>query len=244
MNAALRARLAALAIVLCSACAPSYAYAPITSTPEKLDGQSAADYPIPQDKPTGNVRVASFGFVDLGAHGAPQDEAHFLHALHLRMVISNNSPKVWTLDTRQQRLDLTGRGKSGAAFASADAGTPPPMVSIEPGGHRAVDLFYPLPPDQQSPTKLPEFDAVFSVTTDTGLVEGVASFNRIVVRPVASPYDYGPEYWWGPPYWYDPAYQNIWFGDVSNLPPYQGLPLQYLGPPIVVFVHGAPHWHR
>ena len=95
---------------------------PITSTPQRLDGQSAADYPIPQDKPTGNVRVASFGFVDLGAHGAPQDEAHSLHALHLRMVVSNDSPKIWTLDTRRQRLDLTRRGQSGAAFASADQG--------------------------------------------------------------------------------------------------------------------------
>ena len=74
MNRVPRAGLVALAIVLSAACAPSYAYAPITSTPERLDGQSAADYPIPQEKPTGNVRVASFGFVDLGAHGAPEDE--------------------------------------------------------------------------------------------------------------------------------------------------------------------------
>jgi hypothetical protein len=229
----------ALAICVSAACAPTYAYAPITTAPVTLDGQPAADYPIPQERPTGDVRVASFGFVDLGAKGAARDEAHSLHALHLRMVVSNSSRQGWTLDTRRQRVDLRGRGRSGAAFASADAGTPPPMITIAPGGRRVVDLFYPLPPDEQSAGKLPEFDAVFAITTDAGAVSGVASFNRIVVRPAATPDDYGPDYWWGPPYWYDPGYQSIWFGDVSNLPPYQGL-LPFMGGPIVVYVHGAP----
>lgn len=241
MNASLPQALLRLAILVSAACAPAYAYAPITSAPVTLDGQPAADYPIPQERPTGDVRVASFGFVDLGAKGAPRDEAHSLHALHLRMVVSNNSRKPWTLDTRQQRVDLRGRGRSLPAFASADAGTPPPMIAIAAGGRRVVDLFFPLPPDEQSPAKLPEFDAVFAITTDAGAVSGVASFDRIVVRPAATRDDYGSDYWWGPPYWYDPAYQSIWFGDVSNLPPYQGI-IPFVGPPVVVYIHGAPRW--
>jgi len=238
-------RLALFSLVVAPsvACGPTYAYAPTTSTPVTLDARPAADFPLPQERPTGNVRIASFGFIDLGGHGKPLDEAHYLHALHLRMVVTNKSAKEWTLDTREQRVDLTARGRSAAAFATADKGTPPPLISVAPGGRRVVDLFYPLPPDEQSAAKLPEFDAVFTVTTDRGPVTAVASFNRIVVTPAATPDDYGPEYWWGPPYWVNTAYQPMWFGDVSNLPQYQEMiPPMYLGPPDVVSIHGGPHW--
>lgn len=220
--------------LLCSACGPGYAYVPAANATATVRGREAADYPVPPEKPRGDVRVASFGFADLTPHGVPDDEVHALHALHLRMVVANDSDHEWTVDTREQRLDLAGRGKSAPAFASADPGSPPPIVTIAPGGKRVIDLFFPLPSDEQKASKIPSFDAIWTVHTAVRPVTERTPFDRVVIEPVATVYDYGPDYW-GPPYWYDPDYAGAAFVGVAPLGP------AYVGPPVVIHVHGGFH---
>jgi len=189
--------------LLTVACSPAYTYVPETNATATVAGRSAADYPIPPEQPQGDVRVASFGFADMAPQGVEPDEEHSTRALHLRLVVANNSDKPWTLDTREQRLDLAGHGQSAPIFASANPGTPPPVVTIPPAGKRVVDLFFPLPVDEQRASKVPEFDAIWTVHTDTRAVTERVPFSRIMVEPEPTPYDYGPDYWWQPPYYYD-----------------------------------------
>jgi hypothetical protein len=218
------------------ACAPAYAYVPDANANATVDGRAAADYPIPPEKPEGDVRIASFGFADLGDASAPNDALHAVRALHLRIVVANNSAKPWTLDTREQKLDMQGFGKSSPAFASADQGTRPPIITIDPAGKRVVDLFFPLPIDGQTAGKLPHFDALWRVHTDTQVVAERAEFDRIVLAPVRTAIDYGPSYWWAPPYWYDPLYPSTAFVGVAPIVSLS------VGGPVVVRLHGEPAW--
>ena len=194
---------------LATACSPAYSYVPAANDTATIKGQPAADYPIPPEKPQGDVRIASFGFADLSPHGAPSDEPHALHALHMRVVVANNSDKPWTVDTREQRLELAGGGKSAPAFASANAGTPPPLVTVTPAGKRVVDLFFPLPSGQQHASKVPEFDAIWTVHTDARAITERAPFSRVLIQPAPTPYDYGTDYPWGPPYYYDGSFAGF-----------------------------------
>jgi hypothetical protein len=203
-----------------AACEQSYVYAPATNTGAEVAGRPASDVSIPPEAPRGDVRVASFGISELEAKDAPN--APRVPALHLRTIVANNSDKPWTVDTREQRVSLDSRGDSRPAYATADAGTPPPLIVVPPGGKRTVDLFFPLPPDLGKADQLPAFDAVWSVQTDTRVVTQRIPFERLALEPARS-----DVYWdaWGVPYWYDPYYMNgAWFG-VALPPVYVGHPI-------------------
>src|SRR6266849_1496764 len=43
-------------------------------------------------------------------------------ALHLRMVVSNNGTEPWTVDTREQKLDIEGSGPTAPAFSTTSEG--------------------------------------------------------------------------------------------------------------------------
>jgi hypothetical protein len=178
------------------ACSPQYAYVPLTNATSSIAGRSALDYPIPPQAPKGDVRIASFGMTNLTAKATPQEK---IRAVHLRMIVANNSDTPWQVDTREQRLDLAGFGPSVPAFASANPGSQPPRVTIAPGGKRTVDLFFPLPPSEQHASKVPSFDALWQVKAGTELVKERAPFERIRIEPAPSVYDYGGDYWWAPP---------------------------------------------
>ncbi len=194
-------------------------------------GGVAADYPIPKDSPRGDLRIASYGLVDVG----PQSQSDKrIQAVHLRMTVINNSDLPWTLDTRQQRIDVEGYGTSVAAFASANAGSSPPTITVPAKGKRVVDLFFPLPAQLQKAEQLPALEAVWSVQTDDELVTDRTPFEQIAVQPPATydaTYDYGPDYYWGPPYWYNPYYAEYGFG--LTFPFYFGY-----GYPLYVHHHG------
>jgi len=259
-------RLIALALGLAlPACEPAYTYVPVTDAYEASDrvdaasagvdvtpGTAAATYPIPRDAPRGNLRIASYGLVDIG----PQTQSDKrIVALHLRMTLTNDSDRPWTLDTREQRVALEGFGTSVAAFASADAGSAPPTITVPPKGKRVVDLFFPLPTQLQSQRTLPSFDALWRVQADDQVVSDETPFERMAVQPPAThdpTYDYGPDYYWGPPYWYNPYYADYGFvGGIAIPPFYFGFPLyvhQHAG--YGHFVHhgyyygGYPYYYR
>ena len=199
------ARLLALALALVLAgCEHEYVYGPTVHTHAAIAGRPASFYAIPEEAPHGFVEVASLGFADLEAAGA--SDAQTLRALHIRVVVGNNGDKPWTVDTREQRLELPGEGDSRPLFAKADLGTPP-MVIVPAGGKVTLDLFYPLPESMKDAEGLPSFDTIWKVQTDTRLVAERTPFERLEVKAVPT-YDY--EYW-GPPYYYDPYYHG-WVG--------------------------------
>ncbi len=198
------------------ACSPQYTYVPATNATSTIAGRSAADYPIPPAAPQGDVRIASFGLTNLTTTAKPEEK---IRAVHLRMVVANNSAAPWQVDTREQRLDLRGFGPGRAAFASASGGSAPPLVVIPAGEKRTVDLFFPLPASEQHASKVPAFDALWRVTTGAGVVAERAPFERIRIEPPPGLYDYGP------PYYYDPGYEGSGWG--------MGIGSAYMAGPII-----------
>ncbi len=234
--------LAALASALV-ACDPiTYEYVPVTYPtsgtiaevlPKSGGDQSAADFMIPAGSPRGDLRVASYGLVDLGPQNKTDERAS---AIHVRMTLTNDSDVQWTLDVREQRIELGAHGTSVAAFASADPGSEPPLVTVEPKKRRIVDLFFPLPTILQKQEDLPAFETLWRVHTGETVADGRASFDKIAVQPpaVAASYDYGPDYYWGPPYWYNPYYISYGFDGAFVFSPF------YFGYPL--WVHHHDHY--
>jgi hypothetical protein len=196
--------------LLAAGCGSNYIYAPESHTGAQLAGLPAADVQIPPEAPQGDVRLATFGIARISAQG----QAQKIPALHLREIISNNAQQPWTVDTRDQRVTLGSRGESRAAYASAEGGNPPPVVTVPPGGKRTVDLFFPLPTDVAKAAKLPQFDAIWTVRTSSRPITERTPFERLRIEPQATyAYDWG---FWGPPYWYDPVYPS---GAWPGVPP-------------------------
>src|SRR5579859_6393683 len=139
----MRTLILALALGAVACTTSDYVYEPVDHTSSRLEGVAAADYAIPPEKPTGDVRLATFGISDITPEGAPDGAK--LKAIHLRFILANNGDATWTFDTREQRATLADRGESRPAFATADVGDQPPLVEIMPKGKRTVDLFFPLP---------------------------------------------------------------------------------------------------
>jgi hypothetical protein len=225
--------LSLVAALALGACEPyDLSVVPTSGAVEARALGAGVDIPMPPDAPVGELELASYGLVDVGSQAG---SAGPLRALHLRMTLVDHGPTPWTVDTRDQRIDVEGYGASVAAFASADAGTRPPLVVVPPGGVRVIDLFFPLPDALQSDENLPSVDAIWSVEVDGRVVSERTPFDAIAVQPVETydpAFDYGPEYYWGPPYWYNPYYASFGFGVI--------LPPVYLGAPI--YVHRHPHF--
>src|SRR6516164_9185147 len=96
-----------------AAYATSEGYAPPTAEQQQAQTlapqQISADYAIPKENPHGDLRVTSYGLVDVGARDQ-SDQSHRVAALHLRMALTNDSDQPWTIDTREQRISLEGYG--------------------------------------------------------------------------------------------------------------------------------------
>jgi hypothetical protein len=147
--------------------------------------------------------------------------------------LADNGATPWTFDTREQRVELDGRDVLAPAFASANAGTPPPVVSVDRNGKRVVDLFFLLPADLQHADAIPEFDAMWRVTAGAGVIAERTPFERLAIEPDYGAYDdwdYGGDYYWGGPYWINPDF------------PYAGVPFGYFGGGVAIH-RSARFWH-
>jgi len=222
--------LVVLALAL-AGCAADYAYVPVTNATVER-GRVGADYPIPADMPHGDLRVTSYGIASVAPRGEPKNQTS---ALHLRFSITNNADANWTFDTRDARVELSGYGSSVAAFASANAGTAPPVVRVPPLEKRVVDLFFPLPGALQHASQLPAFDVVWRLEANGRFVARRTQFQRVELVPPVDYDGYGTDYWWGPPYWYNPAYGSATFVGGVEVPP------NYFSRPIVIRGERSPH---
>jgi hypothetical protein len=204
-----------LALVLgVAACESSYYYRPAANATARVEGRRAAIYQLPSPESSqGDIRVVSFGVAKL----KPQEEGHAtVHALHVRDVVSNNSALPWQIDTRQQMVELHGGRRLAAAYSRSDDGNLP-LAVVQPGGKRTIDLFYPLPPDVEKASRIPEFDVLWRVDTGGGRVVAERTpFERLRIEPYYAGlywgYPYGAGFGWGPYGWYDPFWGPAFIG--------------------------------
>jgi len=180
-------------------CASEYAYTPQTNATATVRGHVAAYYPLPDPAhPAGDARIASFGISKIKRNDQTE-----MHALHMRLVLSDNSQQSWRFDVDQQRVQLRGGQTLAPAFAQSD-GQDVPHVNVPAGGKRTVDLFFALPPETEKASHVPEFDAIWRVDVGAQAVVQRTPFERLAVEPAyASTGWYGPGPW-GPYGWYDP----------------------------------------
>ena len=157
---------------------------PPSKRPRRWAALPAARYGIPPERPVGSVLVASSGLARVGFdHGGEQ------RMLAIRLVVSNNSDDVaWTMDTREQRAIVLGAGETRPVYANADAGLSP-LLQIPRGKKTTVDLFYPLPAEQQEAKRVPQFDFIWQVQTGERLVAERTPFERQEIE--TEPYPYG-----------------------------------------------------
>lgn len=224
-----RSVLAVAPVAALVACRAGFAVLPTTSATQAVAAESPVTYAIPRDAPRGLVKVVSYGLVEVSLGDTTANE--HLRALHVRMFLRNDGDHSWTVDASAQRLALDGRGVSAPAFASADPGGPPPVITIPTGERRVIDLFFPLPGDLADAHTIPAFDALWRVRTDTGVVVDRTPFQWLMVEPSAFYLgaDYGDDYYWGPPYWYNTAYPRFAFAGTDIVP------TDYAGHSVVVY---------
>src|SRR5881394_1819584 len=89
----------ALAPPLLASCGHEHAY--VTAGPGAAG--AAARYPFPVVQPRGEIFTTSFGLVE--AELEAQQPARLLHA---RIVVVNRGPDTWTIDAREQLVELGG----------------------------------------------------------------------------------------------------------------------------------------
>lgn len=191
------------------ACSPAYVYLPAEQLTAVVDGQPAARYPIPPEAPTGDVRLHSYGVVEVGDEGGGEAPA-----LHLRFWISHDiGTQPWIMDTRAVRLELRRGGSSRPVLVATDAQAELPRVEIPPGQQRIVEMLFPLPEGLDDEDLLPAFDVLWQVQTEARVVGERTPFERVRLEaPPPSP-TWGFSYGYGHGWWYDP-----WWGPGARAP--------------------------
>lgn len=199
---ALSASLPLSLLGLVAGCAgETYLFEPAEQATATIEGYSAARYTIPPEAPRGDVRIASFGVHDIEQAGGED-----VPAIHVRLVISNDSGAgPWSVDTRRVHMEVRGKGDIGAPLVSTD-GQGLPVVDVAPGRQRVIDLFYPLPDGMEGASDVPAFDLLWVVKTDTREVAERTPFERIEFERAPRSAVSGGAEWYGPYWWYDPWY--------------------------------------
>jgi hypothetical protein len=189
-----------LGIALIGCARPQYVFVPVPHATASVSGEPASLYRVPPQSPEGDVEVATFGI---------QRPAHGPRSIHVRMIVSNDSAGVWTVDTRRQLVALPGVGRIRAMWAYSSV-SQPPRISIGPSQEAVLDLFYPLPPRELHARDIPDFDVLWDVQTDRGPIGDRTRFNRYRVEPVI-PYSHYEPYGW-----YDDDFYGPWWDDFDD----------------------------
>lgn len=200
-------RLLTLCLVGVAGCGAKYYYEPAEQATARVAGYPAARYAEPPERPTGDVRVATFGIVDVDVGAEDR-----VPSLHVRLVVSKEGGTApWTLDTREIRVHLANRAPITPSFTSSSADGLP-SIQVAPGQKLTVDAFFPLPADLRRARDLPHFDVSWVIETEARRIAERTPFERIRIEPYPEPgfyygrygYGYGPGF--APYWWYDPVY--------------------------------------
>ena len=182
-----------------------YIYRPEQQATATVNRLPAARYPIPPERPVGEVLIVSSGITQL-----PTTDAR-TPALFVRMIVTDNSDDVpWTVDTRQQFAWVGGEWQPPAHVNAY--GQSPPTIAIARGEKRLIDLSYRLPAKAESDEQVPRFELAWTIQTAARVVAERTSFDRLRIEPVyvagGYSYPYGP----GPWGWYDPFWPYPYWG--------------------------------
>jgi hypothetical protein len=196
-----------LVLGLAAACGSGtkYIYAPEGAN--LSEGSLTSELQIPPEQPRGEVKVQSGGITELNTDGQKTP------VMHVRLTVANNSDQnPWTVDTREQLLDIRGRGRAAPIVINTDRDRGP-LIQIPRLDQRIIDLYYPLPPDVEKPDQLADFDLIWQVRTGPRLVAQRTSFGRVSIEPEVDPTLYAG---WGSYWWYDPFYPSYMGGYYSR----------------------------
>jgi hypothetical protein len=205
----------ALAAALTLGCASTrYGFAPVSAPGEKIEaGERGATFPVAVGGAKGSLRAMSMGIVSLEG-GKPQAA----RALHLCLVVEHPvGDGDWRIDTRKLKLQLPGHGQSGPAYVNSDSPGAPDLV-VPAGARRHIDLFYPLPWDEDRVKQIAGFEVHWVIATGGGQASGEITFTRLPVsgrrreiirvneplqhqNQVYDMEEMSPHVWW-----YDPLY--------------------------------------
>jgi hypothetical protein len=194
-----------LALALLGGCSEGpYVYRP-AQTAASISGLPAARQPIPRDRPSGEIMVATSGVTEIKSADQPA------RAIFVRVVIANRTDEApWSFDTRKQAAIIAGQPTT-AAFVNAYEGYEgtTSVVRVPRGQSRTIDFYFPLPAGAQTDDRLPPLELSWNVQTARELVADHTTFNRVQVEPVyASSYPY----YYGPYGYYDPFWPPVYFG--------------------------------
>ena len=203
-----------LGVGLIGGCAetPAYYYAPEAPTVTR-NGVPTRVEKIPPEAPQGTVEFSSVGIAQL---------QNGTRALHARMAVDNEGDDTpWTIDIREQLVEIPNVGRSAPLSARADLQTLP-TITIGRREKRTIDLYYPLPPGVNSADNLSGFDLLWQVRTAQRPISGRTRINRFEAEENYSTnmVVYGG---WGPYWWYDPFFPAVVYR------------------PIIVHEHGFRH---
>jgi hypothetical protein len=210
----------AFAALALAGCDREYVYLPTVATTSAIEGGPSSSNVVSPATLQGDVQLTSFGFADIQPGGL--DEARE-RALHVRMMVANDSDKTWFVDASDQLIALPEHSASRPALATSDRGAAP-TVAVPPGGKRTIDLFYALPQDMKDAKEIPAFDTVWTVQAGPRVVTERTAFQRLEVQSRDAPGVTANG--WGAGHWYDPANRRTIFVGVRIAPGYEGRPVE------------------
>ena len=214
----LRSLLPALLVTGCT----QWAYLPVPAPPEvtvQQFGRQSAYYAMPAASPHGDLQIVVYGVEKLtaGDPDSPGSSDVDISVLHVRLLGTNSGQQPWTIDTREQSVELP-IGTEPPAFATSDRegdASSPPVVKLIFGVPRVIDLFFPLP-QGMSAGDLPGFRMHDLVHTDQGDVSETTAFNResksIYYGMEDSQEDEDSYVYWDSPIWFYDGY--VGFGGI------------------------------
>jgi hypothetical protein len=185
--------------------APIYYYAPEAANAIRA-GMATHVERIPHELPQGTIEISTMGITTDQRGGK---------ALHVRASLDNQGDQTpWTLDIREQLVEVPGVGRSQPQFANAGVQTLP-TIDVPRRERRVIDLYYPVPPNVHDADDLVGFDFLWQVTTPKRVVSGRTRIDRRELVERASTVHVTA---WGPYWWYDPWYPRVAYRTIYVAP--------------------------
>lgn len=208
-----------------------YVYRP-AQTATSVNGLPAARQPVPRDKPSGDIAIATSGVTEIRVSEQPT------RAIFVRVIVSNRTDEAaWAFDTRKQSAIIAGQPTMAAyvnAYQGYEGATS--IVRVPRAQSRTVDFYFPLPAGVEADDNLPPFELSWNIQTAREMVADRTPFNRVPIEPVyasSAPYSYG---YYGPYGWYDPFWPPLYLGVHVG---YGGYPGRYYGYPHASYYRGG-----
>ena len=148
---------------------------------------------------TSRVHVASFGVGEI----TPDDNTP-LDVLHVRTIIDNvTDGQSWEMVVSTAHVEISNGAPIFAVVANSDSATLP-VIIVERGHRKIVDLYFPVPAEVYDPAELGAFDFSWTPSTPTGRATNV----RLLRSTAAQQFEETESRvaGWGHYWWSNPAY--------------------------------------